>query len=478
MQKLRPYPIYKDSGVLWLGEVPEHWEIHPNRALFHEVRDRDHADEQMLSVTITKGVVTQKHLLEDSSKKDSSNLDRSAYKLVQPDDIAYNKMRAWQGAIGLSSFRGIISPAYVVERPRTCCFPRYFHHLFRTPEFVKEAERWSYGITSDIWSLRPEHFRLLYSCLPPVDEQSAIVRYLDYTDRRIQRYIRAKQKLIKLLEEQKQAIIHQAVTGQIDVRTGKPYPKYKPSGVEWLGNVPEHWEIHRIKSVASIRYGLGQPPSESDTGLPLIRATNVDHGRIVEKNLIRVDPEDVPKTRGAFLAQGEIIVVRSGAYTADSAIIPEEYSGAVAGYDMVLTPRSVQQEFISLALLSTYLRDDQLITASMRSAQPHLNAEELGVALILVPPEMEQEEIVEHVASASSFLHVAGQVAWREIDLLREYRTRLISDVVTGKLDVREATANLPEELEEELSEDHEHEDEDNDREYEAEDDPFTGEAE
>src|SRR5262249_43067047 len=160
---LKPYPKMKDSGVPWLGQVPEHWPVVPNRALFTEIKERERPDEQMLSVTITRGVVRQSALLEESSKKDSSNLDRSAYKLVQPGDIAYNKMRAWQGAIGVSSFRGIVSPAYVIVRPRDASSAIYFHHLFRTPMFAKEAERWSYGITSDMWSLRPEHFKMIYS---------------------------------------------------------------------------------------------------------------------------------------------------------------------------------------------------------------------------------------------------------------------------------------------------------------------------
>src|SRR3984893_3739831 len=98
---LKPYPAMKDSGVSWLGDVPEHWNVLPNRALFAEVKDRDHPDEEMLSVTITRGIVPQKALLAESSKKDSSNLDKSAYKLVQPHDLAYNKMRAWQGAIAV-----------------------------------------------------------------------------------------------------------------------------------------------------------------------------------------------------------------------------------------------------------------------------------------------------------------------------------------------------------------------------------------
>ena len=181
----------------------------------------------MLSVTITRGIVRQKTLLEGSSKKDSSNQNKAAYKLVQPNDIAYNKMRAWQGAISVSEFLGIISPAYVVMRLRgEHNVPRFFHHLFRTPQFAKEAERWSYGITSDMWSLRPEHFKMIYAPEPPPDEQAAIVKFLEWANARLERTIRAKRRVIALLTEQKQAIIHRAVTRGLD-----PKAPLKPSGI-------------------------------------------------------------------------------------------------------------------------------------------------------------------------------------------------------------------------------------------------------
>ena len=134
---LAPYAAMKESGVPWLGEVPKHWEVLPNRALFTEVKERGHPEAPMLSVTITKGVIPQQTLLTASAKKDSSNLDKSAYQLVYPGDIAYNKMRAWQGAIGVSRHHGIVSPAYVVQRPHGAAEPRYLHYLLRTPAFGK-----------------------------------------------------------------------------------------------------------------------------------------------------------------------------------------------------------------------------------------------------------------------------------------------------------------------------------------------------
>src|SRR5690606_14783482 len=130
------YPEYKESGVSWLGKIPAHWDCLPHRAVFSEVKDQGHIDEPLLSVTIAKGIIPQSKLLANSSKKDSSNLDKSKYKLVCPDDIVYNKMRAWQGAIGVSRYRGIVSPAYIVVRLRRAGNPNYFHYLLRTPLFA------------------------------------------------------------------------------------------------------------------------------------------------------------------------------------------------------------------------------------------------------------------------------------------------------------------------------------------------------
>ena len=215
---LDPDVLLKPSGVEWLGEVPEHWSVVPNRATFDEVIDCDHPDEDMLSVTIAKGILPQRALLSNTSKKDSSNQDKSAYKLVQPGDLAYNKMRAWQGAIGISGFRGIISPAYVVMRLRGASNSQYFHYLFRIPQFAKEAERWSYGITSDMWSLRPEDFKLIYSCIPPLAEQATIVRFLDNATANIDATISRTKQEISLLNEYRTRLIADVVTGKLDVR--------------------------------------------------------------------------------------------------------------------------------------------------------------------------------------------------------------------------------------------------------------------
>lgn len=213
------------------------------------------------------------------------------------------------------------------------------------------------------------------------------------------------------------------------------YPEYRDSGVEWLAEIPAHWEVVRLKAIASIRYGLGQPPRESKHGLPLIRATNIDNGRIVQSGLIHVDPSDVPVSRKPFLKRSEIIVVRSGAYTADSAIVREPYEGAVAGYDMVVTATGADPEFIAIALLSKYVRQDQLIVASTRSAQPHLNAEELGSAVFTLPPGPEQAAIAHFLDRQTEAIDRLVRKKERLIELVKEKRASLISHAVTRGLD-------------------------------------------
>ena len=444
---LKPYPAYKDSGVEWLGKVPTHWEILPNRTLFEEVKERDRPEEPMLSVTIKQGVIRQKDLLEDNSKKDGSNLDRSAYKLVRPGDIAYNKMRAWQGSVGASEYQGIVSPAYVVERPRKGVSSHYFHYLLRQPSFAKEAERWSYGITSDMWSLRPEHFKMIYACLPPLPEQTAIVHFLDHADRRIRRYIRAKQKLIALLEEQKQAIIHHAVTGQIDGRTGEPYPDYKDSGVKWLGDVPKHWEVRPFTRIAIEKADYrGATPAKKESGVFLVTAKNIRKGWIdYEASREFVAEEEYPNImRRGFPRQGDMLLTTEAPLGHAALVDSEDIALAQRVIRFRLSSGILLSEFALHSVLDWYFQN-QLMCRGTGSTALGIKASKLPQLKILCPPLNEQHAILGQIAKVQGRIDLERKAVARQVELLNEYRTRLIADVVTGKLDVREAAAELPE---------------------------------
>jgi type I restriction enzyme S subunit len=242
---LDPTVTLKPTGIPWLGDIPQHWRALPVRALFTEVIERGHGNEQMLSVTIKRGVITQAELLDNSIKRDSSNEDKSKYKLLTPGDIAYNKMRAWQGAFGVSGQRGIISPAYIVVRPTDISDSRYYHFLFRTPTFATVAESRSYGIASDMWSLRSEHFRLISVPAPPIEEQSLIAEHLNTELAAFNTSISRLEREIELLREYRTRLIADVVTGKLDVREAAArLPEEEPLGtVEDAADLDEDLDI-------------------------------------------------------------------------------------------------------------------------------------------------------------------------------------------------------------------------------------------
>ncbi len=436
----RPYPRMGNSDVQWLGDVPAHWEIKPARALFAEVMDQNHPDEPLLSVTIGKGVVRQSDLLASSSKKDSSNQDKTKYKLVLPGDITYNKMRAWQGAVGCSAHRGIVSPAYIVQRPRAGVSARFMHYLLRTPDFAKEAERWSYGITSDQWSLRPEHFKMIYCCLPPPSEQEAIVRFLDHAARRVGKAIQAKQKLIKLLEEERQAIIHRVITHGLnsDVRL-------KSSGVEWLGEIPDHWEVQRLGRIA--RVFNGSTPSRMEPAywrggtIPWISSGKVNDV-VIEKPSDLVTERALQECSISLVPKGAVVIglVGQGKTRGKSAMLGID---ACINQNMaaIIPRRPLTSSYLNLFFMAFY---NTLREFGRGGNQEALNCEIVANWRVAIPPFHEQSVICGAIRNDVVSDQAAQSRAHQEIVFLREYHTRLIADVVTGKLDVREAAARLP----------------------------------
>jgi type I restriction enzyme S subunit len=213
------------------------------------------------------------------------------------------------------------------------------------------------------------------------------------------------------------------------------YDKYKPSGIEWLGDIPNDWEVKRLKSLGDIRYGLGQPPKQLPDGLPIIRATNVSFGKITPKNMLFVDPNDLPYDRNPILKTNDIIVVRSGAYTGDSAIIPLEYNGSVTGYDMVYTAIYVDPKFISYSILSDYVFKDQLVMSSLRAAQPHLNKEELGGTLVCIPNLVAQKAITNFLDNKCDAIDKKISLLTQKAKFYKEYRKSLINETICKGLD-------------------------------------------
>lgn len=270
--------------------------------------------------------------------------------------------------------------------------------------------------------------------LPLPDEQQKIVAYVNKSYTAIDKAIEAKKKQLEILDALRKSIIHKAITQGLDDSA-----ELKDSELEYIGKIPRHWKIKRVKSISDIRYGLGQPPIQKDGGIPMVRATNIDSGKITDKDLIFIDPNDLPPGRDPYLKEDEIIVVRSGAYTGDSAIIPKKYVGAVTGYDMVITARQVEARFLAYCLLSDYVLNSQIFLLTLRAAQPHLNAHELGSVILSLPgTRKEQLEICDYLDSKITELdHLTNNIE-TQISTLEQYSKSLIHECVTGKRRITE----------------------------------------
>ena len=281
--------------------------------------------------------------------------------------------------------------------------------------------------------------------MPPHPEQTAIVRFLDHADRRIRRYLRAKEKLIAVLEEQKQAITHQAVTGQIDVRTGRPYPAYKDSGVEWLGEVPEHWEVIRLKSLLEINRVVLPEDTDPDYTFDYIDIGSVATDSLTAKPK-RLRFENSPSRARRVLRLGDTIVSTVRTYLKAIWHVDDLESDLIASTGFaVLTPRlGTFPKFVSYVCLSDSFTN-RVTADSVGIAYPAIPETRLATFEISAPPFSEQTAIVRYLDKAIADIDTAVDRSCRRIELVQEYRTRLIADVVTGKLDVRKAAAALPE---------------------------------
>jgi type I restriction enzyme, S subunit len=443
MSALKLYPTMKDSGVPWLGKVPAHWEVRRIKTLFREKDERSgYRRGVLLSLTRPRGIVLQT----EASNRIASAEDLSAYKVCRPGDLVMNRMQAWSGMFAVTPREGLVSPDYSVFGPIGTSDVQYFEYLFKTPVLVDQFAQRSKGIGSGFNRLYTPDFGSVPVVVPPFPEQAAIVRFLDYMDRRIRRYIRAKQKLIKLLEEQKQVIIHRAVTRGLD-----PNARLKPSGVEWLGDVAEHWEVQRVKQVSRILRGKfthrpRNDPSLYDGSYPFIQT-----GEVARATKTITAYRQTLNERGLAVSKvfpAGTLVMTIAANIGDVAVLDFEacFPDSIVGF---VPHNGIERDYLYYvfrAMKSELLREAPVNT------QGNLNVDRIGARAIAMPPNDEQKQIVYHIEQQTHGLNIAIERTHREISLLREYRTRLIADVVTGKLDVRAVA--LPEVEEVETQED------------------------
>ena len=415
---LKPYPELKDSGVEWLGDVPAHWEVRRLKALTANVVDQT-AQRQEREITLAlENVESWSGRYTDAGP---AMVLESQLKRFQAGDVLFGKLRPYLAKVTCPDKPGVCVGEFLVLRPRNeNMSPGFLQQVLCSKPVIDAVNASTFGAKMP----RAEWLFIgnTEQPVPPLPEQTAIVRFLNHADRRIRRYIRAKQKLIALLEEQKQAIIHHAVTGQIDVRTSEPYPAYKPSGVEWLGDVPAHWEVRRLKWVTRLQRGYDLPADQRVPGpFPVVSSG----GFIGTHSESRCAGPGV--VMGRYGSTDAVFFVEQDFWPHNTSLFVTHFQGNVQKW--------------CYYLLGSITKADH----AGKSAVPGLDRKDLFQIIVPVPSMQQQREVVRAIEEASHKLDEAISEAHREIDLLRECRTRLIADVVTGKVDVREAAAVLPE---------------------------------
>ena len=446
MTALQPYPAYRASGVEWLGEVPEHWDVRRTKTLLMQRSEKGHPNEPLLAATQTKGVVRKENY---ESRTVLATKDLHLLKLVRYGDFVIS-LRSFQGGIEYARERGIISPAYTILFAVQPENHGYLAHLFKSDPYVRSLSLFVTGIRQ---GQNIDYAALARSRLPlpPIGEQRAIVHFLDYADRRIRRYIRAKERLIELLEEQKQAVIHRAVTGQIDVRTGQPYPAYKDSGVEWLGEVPEHWHTNRIKTLARPGYknfvdgDWIESPYITDDGIRLIQTGNIGVGAYREQGFRYVSESTFNDFGCTEFQPGDLLICRLGEPVARACLAPHLGKRMITSVDVcILRPKSdMSAEFLVYCMSSQrYL--GWVASLVRGSTRDRVSRSMLGGFSLPIPPPSEQAAVTDYLDRTTGDLGDAIARCSEAIHLLSEYRTRLVADIVTGQRDVREAAATLP----------------------------------
>ena len=445
---LKPYPARKDSGLEWLGEVPEHWEIQrlKNVAEMRISNIDKHTKEGEYPVRLCNYVDVYKNDHISPSMlfmRATATADEIARFRLTPGDVLITKdSEAWDDigvpALVVESADDLVSGYHLaLLRPLgTCLNGGYLLRALQSRSIGCQFHVQANGVTR--YGLSHAAIQSVWLPLPPLPEQTAIVRFLDYVDRRIQRYIRAKEKLIALLEEQKQAIIHQAVTGQVDVRTGQPYRAYKDSDVEWLGQVPEHWDVVRNGRLFVQRNEVGFAE------LPILEISLRTGIRV--RDLEDPDRKQVMSDRNKYkrAVEGDIAYNMMRMWQGAVGVTPVD--GLVSPAYVVAKPLvgTNPQYFNALFRTSAYMTEIDKYPRGIVKDRNRLYWEDFKRMPTPRPPQEEQVLIADF--NDSNVVTIDQEVCQleRQIHFLKEYRTRLVADVVTGKLDVRDAAAALP----------------------------------
>jgi type I restriction enzyme S subunit len=435
--KLAPYPDYKDSGVLWLGKIPAHWDVKPGMAFISQRKEKNVGMKESTVLSLSYGQIVIKPLeklhglvpesFETYQIADPGNI------IIRGTDLQNDKTSL---RVGKVRNRGIITSAYLCLQTNEKINPDYAHLLLHGYDLMKIY----YGMGSGLrQNLDFSDFKRLPVLVPSPTEQSKIHKYVESVHAQINKFIRNKRRLIELLKEQKQNVINQAVTRGLD-----PNVKLKPSGVEWIEDIPEHWDARRLRTLAAVR-ASGVDKNTNEDEVPVMLCNNVDIYRnehITPKIDFMKATASKHEIRNFELKAGDLVITKDSLNPEIIGVpsyVPEALPGVLCAYHLYLIrpfASAIESEFLLRAFSSSAV-SRQFRVATNGVTIVGLPQGAVKATVIPLPPLEEQRAIIAHINEKCAEISQAISRAEREIELMREYRTRLISDVVTGQVDVR-----------------------------------------
>jgi type I restriction enzyme S subunit len=432
------YPKYKPSGVEWLGDVPEHWSVLPCRAIVQEraAKNDDARCQDYLSLMANVGVIPYAEKGDIGNKKPE---DLSKCKIVTRGDFVINSMNYGIGSYGLSDYDGVCSSVYIVLKPKNDVVEsRFAFRIFECRSFQKFSQSFGNGILEHRSAINWDILKSIGVGIPTFEEQHSILEFLDRETLKIDELVAEQRRLMELLKEKRQTVISHAVTKGL-----KPHAPMKPSGIEWLGDVPEHWGVWKLTH-AFEKIGSGTTPKTDnreyyDDGThPWVNTGDLNDGDLTdcEKKITDLALSDHTTLR--IYPAGSVVIAMYGATIGKLAILrfPASVNQACCVFSGRLT---IEYKFLFFWLLAYR---PQIISLASGGGQPNVNQDILRGLRVACPALAEQITIIDFLEAETAKFDTLTAEAQRAIDLLQERRTALISAAVTGQIDVRNSLRN------------------------------------
>lgn len=436
----------KDSGVEWIGKIPKDWEIKKIKHIFEEISEKNYSEDvELLSLYTHIGVKPQKEL-EAKGNKAQTVIE---YKIVEKNDIVVNKMLAWMGAIGISEYNGVISPAYNIYRKYNKCInSKFYHYLFRTKKFSNECYKNGWGIMLMRWTTTPERFKDIYvPYIPFVDEK--IANFLDKKTSQFDSIISKKEKLIEKLEEAKKSLISEVVTGKVKVvKSDEGYElvkrksdEMKDSGVKWLGYIPKDWEVKRLRFLGKLQNGISKNSEEFGFGYPFVSYSNVYRNIELPQKIEGLINSTKEERKIYSVREGDVLFTRTSETINEiglaSTCMDTIENSTFAGFLIRFRPsykrlyKGFSKYYFRCDLNRKYFVKEMNLVTRASLSQNLLN--NLAVTL---PDYKEQVEIYNALELKIGAINLSIDNLKYQIDKLKEAKQSLISKAVTGKIEI------------------------------------------